>query len=119
MNCSGCTLDAATKDKLMRVPNQILANWLHGHALDEYAIGYDAITLVRLIVVLEMMDKTDDLHSDNWRDFVLRFADSITPTGCFSNHVRTIAANQRRTTIRLPQPDHVPSILDSKTVRSQ
>ena len=96
MNCSGCTLDAATKDKLMRVPNQILANWLHGHALDEYAIGYDAITLVRLIVVLEMMDKTDDLHSDNWRDFVLRFADSITPTGCFSNHVRTtIAANRR------------------------
>ena len=49
----------------MRVPNQILANWLHGHALDEYAIGYDAITVVRLIVVLEMMDKTDDLHSDN------------------------------------------------------
>jgi hypothetical protein len=87
MNCSGCTLDAATKDKLMRVPNQILANWLHGHALDEYAIGYDAITMVRLVVVLEMMDTTDDLHNDNWRDFVLRFADSITPTGCFSNHV--------------------------------
>ena len=57
------------------------------------AIGYDAITVVRLIAVLEMIDTTDDLHSDNWKDFVLRFADSITPAGCFSNHVRTAAAN--------------------------
>ena len=36
--------------------------------------------------MLELIDTTDDLHSDNWKDFVLRFADSITPTGCFSNH---------------------------------
>jgi hypothetical protein len=36
--------------------------------------------------MLEILDTTDDLHSDNWRDFVLRLADSITPTGCFSNH---------------------------------
>jgi hypothetical protein len=36
--------------------------------------------------MLQMIDTTDDLHSDAWRDFVLRFADSITPAGCFSNH---------------------------------
>ena len=78
-----CSYD---KTKMMRIPNQILANWQHGHALDEYAIGYDAISIVRLIGVLELIDTTDDLHSQDWKDFVLRFADSITPTGCFSNH---------------------------------
>ena len=107
--------------ELERVPQQILTNWLHGHALDEYAIGYDSITvllpktrsllflktmsfqdrlgtrvrnthrkrtelcvcsqIVRLIAVLEMIDTTDDLHSDAWKQFVLRFADSITPAG--------------------------------------
>ena len=32
--------------ELERVPQQILTNWLHGHALDEYAIGYDSITVL-------------------------------------------------------------------------
>lgn len=36
---------------------------------------------MRLIAVLEMIDTTDDLHSDAWKQFVLRFADSITPAG--------------------------------------
>lgn len=84
--CSSCRLDVGVINKLERVPQQILANWLHGHALDEYAIGYDAISIVRLIAVLEMIDTTDDLHSEDWKQFVLRFADSITPAGCFSNH---------------------------------
>ena len=35
MNCSGCSLGPEVKAKLMRIPNQILQNWLHGHALDE------------------------------------------------------------------------------------
>jgi hypothetical protein len=46
MNCSGCAYNV---QKLMRIPNQELANWLHGHALDEYAINYDAISIVRLL----------------------------------------------------------------------
>eukprot|EP01043_Picozoa_sp_COSAG02_P063714 COSAG02_NODE_9107_length_2327_cov_9.291293_1_plen_509_part_00 len=84
--CSSCHLDVRVIAELERVPQQILANWLHGHALDEYAIGYDAISIVRLIAVLEMIDTTDDLHSEDWKQFALRFADSITPAGCFSNH---------------------------------
>lgn len=66
---------------------QILQNWLHGHALDEYAIGYDAISVVRLIATLDLMPGgAADLGSDAWKAFAVRLADSITPTGCFSNH---------------------------------
>lgn len=83
ISCAGCSYNRTI---MMRVPTQILTNWLHGHALDEYAIGYDAISIVRLIGVLELIDTTNDLQSNDWKEFVLRFADSITPTGCFSNH---------------------------------
>jgi hypothetical protein len=72
MTCSGCTYNVP---QLMCIPKKIVENWLHAHALDEYATGYDAISIVRLIGVLEMMPDAD-LTSEKWKEFVLRFADS-------------------------------------------
>eukprot|EP01047_Picozoa_sp_COSAG01_P007423 COSAG01_NODE_282_length_19505_cov_101.588117_5_plen_430_part_00 len=51
------------------IPEGVIANWLHGHAVDEYAIGYDSITLNRLLQVLELSggEAAADLHSDACR----------------------------------------------------
>ena len=62
---------------------QLLANWLHGHALDESAINYDGISLVRLVKFLELMPGgPEDMGSDAFKQFVYEFADAITPAGC-------------------------------------
>lgn len=69
------------------IPKQMLQNWLHGHALDESAINYDGISIVRLVKFLELMPGgLDDLHSDAFKSFVIEFADALTPAGCLSNH---------------------------------
>ena len=70
------------------IPSGVIANWLHGHAVDEYAIGYDSITLNRLLQVLELSggEAAADLHSDAYKQFVQSYADVITPAGCFTNH---------------------------------
>lgn len=75
----------------------VYQNWMHAHSLDETAINYDGISIVRLVALLRlgasnntdiasMPDGPADLKSDNFKAFLIEFADAITPDGCLSNH---------------------------------
>ena len=75
----------------------VYENWMHAHALDESAINYDGISIVRLVALLRLGSSDDpnvasfplgpsDLHSVKFKAFLYEYADSITASGCFSNH---------------------------------
>ena len=75
----------------------VYENWMHGHSLDESAINYDGISIVRLVALLRlgasdnpdiasMPDGPADLKSDKFKAFLTEFADAITPAGYLSNH---------------------------------
>ena len=75
----------------------VYQNWMHGHSLDESAINYDGISIVRLIAFLRlgasdnpsiasMPDGPADLKSDKFKAFLKEFADALTPAGYLSNH---------------------------------
>ena len=75
----------------------VYENWMHGHSLDESAINYDGISIVRLVALLRlgasanpsiasMPDGPADLKSDKFKGFLTEFADALTPAGCPSSH---------------------------------
>jgi hypothetical protein len=75
----------------------VYQNWMHAHSLDESAINYDGISIVRLVALLRlgasdnpaiasMPDGPADLQSDKFKAFLIEFADALTPAGCLSNH---------------------------------
>ena len=75
----------------------VYQNWMHAHSLDESAINYDGISVVRLVALLRlgasnnpdiasMADGPADLGSEKFKAFLIEFADAITPAGCLSNH---------------------------------
>ena len=64
---------------------QVYQNWMHSHALDESAINYDGISIVRLVALLRLGAANDtnvasfpegpaDLESDEFKASVLQFA---------------------------------------------
>eukprot|EP01052_Picozoa_sp_SAG31_P024424 SAG31_NODE_2077_length_6501_cov_2.482037_3_plen_773_part_00 len=68
-------------------PTWLIDQWLHAHALDENAVGYDAISISQLLVLDSIMPGGPaDLQSDDFKRFVYEFADSITPGGLLVNH---------------------------------
>ncbi len=75
----------------------VYENWMHGHSLDESAINYDGISIVRLVALLRLGASDNpsiasmpggpaDLKSEKFKGFLTEFADAITPAGCLSNH---------------------------------
>ncbi len=68
-------------------PTWLMDQWFHAHALDENAIGYDAISIAQLLVLDSITPGgLADLHSEAFKQFVYEFADSITPGGMLVNH---------------------------------
>ena len=74
----------------------VYQNWMHAHSLDETAINYDGISIVRLVALLRlgasgnpevasMPDGPADLKSDKFKAFLKEFADAITPAGYLSS----------------------------------
>ena len=72
---------------------QVYTNWMHAHALDESAINYDGISIVRLVALLRLgasnnvdvasfPEGPSDLKSNKFKAFLYEFADSITVRAC-------------------------------------
>ena len=71
----------------MEIPNALMMNWLHAHALDENAINYDAISISQLLVLLQIMPGgLEDLRSEQFKRFAFEFADALGPGGMLANH---------------------------------